>query len=224
VAAIVTDTPNFDDAVQGWEDAVERHGINYERTLRHPKGNNSWITSYGSDLRGANVEVVFMLTAPTDYIQFAQQSGAQGYRPQYVGVGISMGLNAVLGAGCPDVNGGIFFSPFPALDWARENVPEFFSAGQQLGVPTDDLAFALWSLAATQHQMLLRYEQAFGSTDLTREDFVRMLELQSGIETGIFPQLSYTPDDHFGASQVHVVQADCGAEEHRTLAAFASGF
>lgn len=224
VGAVVTDTPNFDDAVDAWEDAVARQGLNYARTLRHPKGNNSWITSYASDLKSAGVEVVFMLTSPSDYIQFAQQSGTQGYRPQFVGVGVSKGLNAVLGSGCPDVDGGIFFSPYPGLDWARQHVPEFFAAGQQLGVPTDDLAFALWSLARVQHELFKRYEQTFGSTDLTREDFVRMVERQEAVDTGVFPQLSYSPDDHFGAAQVHVLRADCASGEHRTVATFASGF
>lgn len=224
VGAIITDTGNFDDAADAWEEAVARHGLNYARTLRHPKGNNSWITSFASDMRGDGVQVLFMLTSPQDYIQFAQQAGTQNYRPQFIGVGVSKGLNAVLRSGCPDVDRGIFFSPYPGLDWVRQNVPEFFAAGQQLGVPTDDLAFALWALARTQHEMFRRYEQAFGSTDLTREDFVRMLERQEAIETGIFPQLTFTPDDHFGAAQVHVLQADCNSEEHRTLATFASGF
>ena len=91
--------------------------------------------------------MLFILSAPVDYIQFAQQAGTQGFRPQYVGVGISKGLNAVLGAGCPDVDGGIFFSPFPGLDWARKNLPEFFAAGQKFGVPTDDIALAALGLA-----------------------------------------------------------------------------
>ncbi|MGH9186402.1 MAG: ABC transporter substrate-binding protein [Acidimicrobiales bacterium] len=224
VGAIITDTPNFDDAVRGWEDGVARQGLNYFGTLRHPKGNNSWITSFASDMKSAGVEVLFMLTAPTDYIQFAQQAGVQDYRPQFVGVGISMGLNAVLGAGCPDVTGGIFFSPFPGLDWARQNEPAYFQSGSQLGVPTDDLGFALWGLAKTQHEMFKRYEQTFGSTDLTREDFVAMLARQEGVQSGVFPQLSYTPENHFGASQVHVLQADCATGEYKTLAAFASGF
>ena len=61
-------------------------------------------------------------------------------------------------------------------------------------------------------------------TDLTREDFVRMLERQEGLASGVNPQLAYTPDDHFGASQVHVLRADCAKGEHVTLATFASGF
>ena len=132
VAAIITETANFDDAAIAWDKAVKAQGIDYFRTLRHPKGNNSWITSYASTLKGAGVGVVFILSAPVDYIQFAQQSGTQGYKPQYVGVGVSKGLNAVLGAGCPDVNGGVFFSPFPGLDWARSNLPEFFQSGAKV--------------------------------------------------------------------------------------------
>jgi hypothetical protein len=141
-----------------------------------------------------------------------------------VGVGISKGLNAVLSSGCPHVDKGIFFSPFPGLDWARQNVPEFFEAGQQLGAPTDDIALALWGLASVQHEAFKRYEQAFGSTDLTREDFVKLLERQQGLASKVNPQLSFSPEDHFGAKQVHVLQADCGTEEHKTLATFASGF
>ena len=224
VGAIITDTPNFDDAAQAWDAAAKRHGLSYFRTMRHPKGNNSWITTFSRDMQGADVEVLFMLTAPVDYIQFAQQAGAQGYRPQFVGVGVSKGLNAVLGSGCPDVDRGVFFSPFPGLDWARQNQPEFFQAGQQLGVPVDDIALALWGLAKVQHETFKRYEQAYGSTDLTREDYVKMLAQQKGIASGVNPQLSYSSDNHFGASQVHVLRADCAKGEHVTVATFASGF
>jgi ABC-type branched-subunit amino acid transport system substrate-binding protein len=224
VGAIITNTPNFDDAAKAWDAAVAKQGLPYFKTLRHPKGNNSWITAYASEMKGAGVQVLFMLTAPVDYIQFAQQSGTQSFRPQYMGVGISKGLNAVLGAGCPDVNGGIFFSPFPGLDWARQNLPEFFQTGQRFGKPTDDIALALWGLASVEHEAFKRYEQVYGSTNLTREDFVKMLQVQKGIQTKSFPQLSYSPEDHFGASQVHVLQADCASGEHKTLATFASGF
>jgi ABC-type branched-subunit amino acid transport system substrate-binding protein len=224
VGAIITNTPNFDDAANAWDKAVKTHGLNYYKTLRHPKGNNSWITTYASEMKSNGVEVLFFLSAPVDYIQFAQQAGTQGYHPQYVGVGISKGLNAVLGAGCPDVDKGIFFSPFPGLDWARANLKEFFAAGQKFGKPTDDLALALWGLASVQHEMFKRYEQVYKSTDLTREDFVKMLQTQTGIASTVFPQLSYSPTNHFGAKQVHVLQADCASGEHKTLATFASNF
>lgn len=239
VAMIVTDTPNFDDAVAGWEAAVERYGIDYYKTLSHPKQDQSWYNSYGNELKNEGVDVVYMLTSPVDYIQFAQQNenddGGPGF--QYVGVGITMALNAILPTGCTSVDGGIFFSPFPGLDWARQNVPTYFEAAEEFGggAEADDLGLALWMLAAQQDLMFDRYQQTFGN-DLTREDFRAVLERQQGMETGIGPPLSYTPDDHFGAGQVHVLQADCSEDKDRdgdgeedgpeyvTLQTFASGF
>jgi ABC-type branched-subunit amino acid transport system substrate-binding protein len=223
VAAIVTDTPNFDDAIAGWEAGREAAGLPYYKTLRHPKNDTSWYSTYANELKGQGVQVVFMLTAPVDYIRFAQQANQQGFSPQYAGVGVSMGLNAVLGSGCPQVNGGTFLSPFPGLDWARRNVPEFFQAAQRFAVPNDDIAFILWGNARTQHEMLKRYEAAYG-TDLTREQFRAFLETQQGVKSGIFPDLTYSSQDHFGAGTAHVLKANCSKEEYETVATFASTF
>jgi ABC-type branched-subunit amino acid transport system substrate-binding protein len=220
VAMIVTDTPNFDDAVDGWEGSLSKNGINYYKTLRHAKGDNSWYTQFGSELRSNGVEVVYMLTAPVDYIRFAQQnSGAF----QFVGVGITQGLNAVLESGCPHVDNGQFFSPSPGLDWAAQNEPEFFDTAQKLGAPADDIGLLLWGNAKVQHEMLKRYQGIFGN-DLTREDFRAMLEQQQNIKTDMFGPLSYSPTDHFGGSQVHVLRASCADEQYKTIHSFVTGF
>ena len=222
VAMIVTDTPNFDDAIEGWMPGVEQNGINYYKTLKHPKGDTSWYNSFGNELKSNGVQVVYILTSPVDYIRFAQQNNDAGF--QYVGVGVTMGLNAVLGSGCPDVDKGIFFSPFPGIDYAREHMPEMFQAAQEFYLPVpDDLAISLWGIAQGQHELFKRYEAAYG-TDLTREDFRDLVEHSGSIKTSAFPELNYTPQDHFGAKQVHVVQADCSSEEYKTLAAFVGGF
>ena len=134
-----------------------------------------------------------------------------------------MGLNAVLGSGCPNVDGGEFFSPFPGLDWARNNVPEFFSAAQQFGTPSDDIALSLWATGMIFSDLLEQYVSTYGSNDVTREDFRNLVE-NSTVETGIFPSTSYSPDNHFGANQVHVIKANCTTEEYETVASFATGF
>lgn len=222
-AAIITDTPNFDDATQGWEEGVKAAGLNYYKTLRHPKGDTSWYNTFANELKGQGVEVVYINSAPVDYIRFAQQAGQQGFTPQFVGVGVTMGLNAVLGSGCPSVDRGIFFSPFPGVDWARQNVPDFFATAERFEAPADDLGLALWGNAAVFHELLKRYEAKFGS-DLTREGFRAITEQSQGVKTNLFPELSFSAQDHFGANQVHVLQADCGPREYKTLATFASGF
>lgn len=222
VAAVVTDTPNFDDAVQGWEQGVQQEGLDYFRTFRHPKGDTSWYNTIARELANAGVEVLYINTSPVDYIRFAQQANQQGYNPQYVGVGITMGLNPVLGNGCPHVDGGMFFSPFPGLDWARENVPDFFQASERFGTPQDDLSFAIWGQAQWLHQLFQRYGSIYGN-DLTREDFRDMLERTSQ-QAQVFPPVAYSPENHFGGQAVHVLRADCGSEEYVTEATFASSF
>ena len=239
-AAIVTDTANFNDAVAGFEAGIDAAGIggNYRGTLRHPKGDTSWYSSFAQELDKPEnaVEVVYMLTSPVNYIGFAQQATQSGRGQgttgnnaayQYVGVGVTKGLNAVLGTGCNggEVDGGIFFSPFPGLDWARQNVPEFFQAAADFGKIADDLALALWAINKQLDTTFQRYEEVYG-TDLTREDYRNLVEGMGTISTGIFPDATFSTQSHFGGQSVHVLQADCSLDppEHVTLATFATGF
>ena len=204
-AAVVTQTPNFDDAVQGWEQGVQQHGVNYHQTLRHPRGDTSWYSGYANQLGDAGVEVVYILTSPLDYIRFAQVADDQGHDFQFVGVGVSMGLNAVLNSGCPTVDGGIFFSPFPSLD------------------VIDDLALAIWGASKGLHMMFENYGETFGD-DLTREDFRALVSSSGRTESGIFPPVEYRPDNHFGGRAVHVLEADCSDQRHRDGGTFVTGF
>ena len=225
-AMIVTDTPNFDDAVEGWEAAAARHGIPYYKTLKHPKGDTSWYNSYGNDLQENGVKVVYFLSSPVDYIQFAKVNDDAAF--QFVGVGVTQGLNAIMSTGCPAIHGGTFFSPFPGLDKADELAPGFNQAAEALGMAApDDIALALWVTNAAIHEVFKRYEATFG-TRLTREDFRALLETQRGITTGVGPELNYSPQDHFGARQVHVLKANCDedVERYETVPGmlFKSGF
>ena len=223
VAAIITDTPNFDDARDGWETGVKAAGLNYYKTLRHPRGDTSWYNTYATELKGAGVEVVYINSAPVDYIRFADQASQQGFKPQFVGVGVTMGLNTVLESGCPELDKGTFFSSFPALDYAQQNIPDFFAAAQKFGIVADDLALALWGIARIQHELFKTYEATYGK-DLTREDFRNLVEKQTAVKTAVYPDLSYSATDHFGANQVHVLRADCAAKQYKSVATFASGF
>jgi hypothetical protein len=51
-----------------------------------------------------------------------------------------------------------------------------------------------------------------------------MLSTATGVSNGIFPELNYRPEDHFGARSTHVLRADCEQREHVTLHAFAESF
>jgi ABC-type branched-subunit amino acid transport system substrate-binding protein len=223
VGAIFMQTPNQDDAVAAWEAGRQREGLPYSETLRHPKGNTSWYSGYAKRLHEAGTEIIFLLTTPLDYIRFAQVAEDAGYEFQYVGVGVSKGLNDVLRSGCDQVDGGVFFSPFPALETVAELDPDFQRAADRFGTPDDDIAWALWGLAKLQHALFERYEAVFGH-DLTREDFRAVVEAAGRIETGVFPDVEYSPRNHFGGTAVHVLEADCGPKRYRDGGTFVTGF
>ncbi|HVE93739.1 MAG TPA: hypothetical protein VNB24_02375, partial [Acidimicrobiales bacterium] len=59
--------------------------------------------------------------------------------------------------------------------------------------------------------------------NLTQAGFVQANE-QSKISTGTFPPVSYSPSDHFGGRQMHVLQLDCAGngKKYKTIATNAS--
>ncbi len=59
---------------------------------------------------------------------------------------------------------------------------------------------------------------------LNRERFLYFLERARGLKNGIGPTLNYSPDNHFGATQVHVSEASCGDRRWHTIEDFASDF
>lgn len=235
IGTIITDTANFKDAEQGWLQGLADNGLQNTDIYRHPKGDTSWYAAAAEEFAAQDINVVYILTSPVDYLQFANTAEERyGYNPQYIGVGVSMGLNAVLGSGCPDastpeknIGSGIFMSPFYGLDYARENNPIFFEESERQGRPQDDIALALWGLAEGQHALFQGYGEVFGN-DLTREDFRAFVEGGAGtVENSVYPSVTYSPDNHFGASAAHFLKADCSDAdnpEYVTLRADVSGF
>ncbi|MGH2711051.1 MAG: ABC transporter substrate-binding protein [Actinomycetota bacterium] len=208
IAAVITNTPNFDDAAAAFEQSFPG-----ARMLR-PEKNERGGTMAGQLCTGTlkNFEVVFPLTAPTYFLEMA---GSAKCNPQYVGVGISMGLNQVVGVGC--TSGGIanarFFSPAPAFADSDKYDPEFRKAGG-----ADDIEWLLWGLWKSIHQLLLK-----AGKNLTREGFIQSSATAS-YETGVFPQVGMSASNHFGAKQVNVLRADCNRREYVTEQAFKSSF
>ena len=126
-----------------------------------------------------------------------------------------MGLDQVASTGCS--TGGVansrFFSPSPAFSDAGKYDQGFIQAGGR-----DDIMFLLWGISKTLHQLF----QATGPS-LSREAFIAKTQT-STVKSGVFPDLTYTPSNHFGARQVHVLRADCSRSRYVTEKAFASSF
>ncbi len=221
IGTIITDTANFEDALSGWRAGLEANGLEIatlsngqEAVVRHTKNDDTWISGTAREFDKSDINVVYILTAPTLYLDFANEADRTfDFNPQYVGVGVSMGLNAVLNGGCKvegsrDDNG-IFLSPFPGLEMAPE---QFKTASADYDAPADDIALALWGLAEGQHKLFTRYEEIYGP-QLERATFRHFVENQAGkIETSVYPTIQYSQgsDGHFGANAAYVLDAVCG--------------
>jgi branched-chain amino acid transport system substrate-binding protein len=207
VTAVITNTPNFDDAATAFGQALP--GANITRPEKNERGQTQAARLCTGTLK--NFDIVFPLTAPTYFLEMA---GSSKCNPQYVGVGITMGLNQVASVGCQ--TGGMdnarFFSPAPAFIDAAKFDPVFKQAGG-----LDDIEFLLWGLSKTLHQLFLKAGQ-----NLTREGFIASTQT-AAVKSNVFPDLKYTPTNHFGASSVHILRADCSKGQYITERPFYSG-
>ena len=59
---------------------------------------------------------------------------------------------------------------------------------------------------------------------MTRQSLVQTLERGKRYSTNIFPPVQFSAQNHFGASQAHLLRADCGSRSYKTEAQFVSRF
>lgn len=214
-AMVYSDTPNFEDAREAFVKSMGN--VKIYKLSRNPS--QAELANAARDMCSTGQKVVYPLMAPTNWLYIAGQAkGIPGCAIQWSGVGLTMGLNTVASTGCRAnnaVQGATFFSPFPGIDKAPSMDPEFAAAVQ--GKTWDDIYVALWTTSKAIGEML----KATGK-DLSRAKFASTVENTKNLTTGMAPVLSFTPTDHFGARQVHVLQADCASGTYKTLQTFAT--
>ena len=203
---------------------MQENGLEVVYAERIPKNaSQAEALSIANQLRTRGAQTVYFLSSPTTFLNVAAAGAGQGYKPVYIGPGISSGLNIVAQVGC-GANGSVdkakFLSPFPQLDAIDRMDPDFRPAYRQFGgAEPDDIGIALWGLSKKLHAMF----DAAGK-DMTRQSFVQTLESGKAFETGVYPKVQYSSTNHLGASQMHLLEADCGSGSYKTIAQFASGF
>src|SRR5438309_2101317 len=204
VAMIAEDTPNFDDAVAQFQ--RDFPGAKVYRPAKNDDG-----SSMAPNLCAGPTplyKVVYPLVAPVYYLEMAK---ATSCHPQYLGVGLTNGIDTVASTGCAANNstaGAQFFNPWPAWQDRSKFDPSFETAiaaaqKKQSSFPDDDIVWGLWGLMKTVGQLL----QDAGK-NLTRTGFIASTE-KAGVHTGIYPDLHFSPNNHFGASQVHLLLNVC---------------
>ena len=219
------DTPNFEDARQGFLEGMQKQGaqVVYDRRVSKGAGVNE-ARSVIQEMKTADLDNVFVLTSPVWYLQVIAAANEQSFNPQWVGVGISMTFDTVANVACgsgASINNAKFFAPFPAWFDSNRYDPEFRQASQQLSSKGqgDDFMWLAWSGSKTIWDMF----KGLGP-DPTREKFLYEVERMRNLNNEIGPILNYAPGDHFGANQVHVLEARCSDRKWHTLKAFVSDF
>jgi len=219
IGIVVADTPSFADAQASFTKAAQEAGLEIVRNAKINKSASAseTLAEAGAQQR-AGAEAVYILTSPTVFIQFAQSAANQGFNPQYVGPGITAGLNTVANVGCPGIGEARFLSPFFQLD--DPAAQEYKDAYQkQNGKAGDDIGFALWGLSAVLGEM-------FNATgpDIGRGKFMATLQSGRAFSGGVYPEVKYAPGKPFGGSAMALLKADCGGRRYITEAKNVTGF
>ena len=199
---VYSDTPNFGDAVAAWQAALP--GGKTIKLSRVPS--QSELNAAARQLCDAQAQIAFPLMAPKDWL-FVIGGQPTTCNIQWAGIGVTMGVNEVAKNACRTSGakfaGSTFFSPFPGKDKAPDMDPEF-KAGTSGTTTWDDIWVALWGTTKGMVKLLDKV-----GPDLTRAKFVSTAENTSGLATGLGPVLTWTPSNHFGATEVHVLKATC---------------
>jgi branched-chain amino acid transport system substrate-binding protein len=221
LAIVVNNSPALNAVVSSMTAAAQQAGLQIVRSSRIDKNaSEGQILTEAANLKSSGAEVVYVLTSPTQFIRLATSGQGQGYTPLYIGPGITNGLNAVASAGCPSVAGAKFLSPFPQLDVIDSLDADFRPAYRtHAGGDPDDIGISLWGLNKVVGAML----QAAGK-DLSRQSFISALTSGKEFATRVFPPVRFSAADHFGSTQAHLLEADCGKRQFKTIAQFIAGF
>lgn len=210
-------TPSFSDGHDSFVSAMSQKGasVDYDKPVPKTAG-ASEAQAIATELNQRGIDNVHVLTSPTFFIQLAQAAVNQGYRPQWVGYGLTMGLDTVANVACRNsqsINNARFFSPFPAFVDSDKFDPNFRDTGG-----TDDIQFGLWGMSKVVAEML----KASGK-DLSRERFLYYNLHSKPYKTGVNPDVAFN-GGHLGGTSMHLLRADCANNRFVTEASFKRDF
>jgi ABC-type branched-subunit amino acid transport system substrate-binding protein len=210
-------TPTFRDGHDSFTSAMSQKGagVDYDKPVAKTAG-ASEAQAIATELNQRGIQNVHILTSPTFFIQLAQAAVNQGYRPQWVGYGLTKGLDTVANVACRNsqsINNARFLSPFPAYYDSNKFDANFRSAGG-----TDDIMFGLWGMSKVIGEML----KAPGK-DLSRERFIYYNQNSKPYKTGVLPDVAFN-GGHMGGTSMHLLRADCSGNRFVTEASFKRDF
>lgn len=202
---VITEGPNFADALQSIKDALKKSGANFDPsknvhlTDKAPRD----CSSVGTQVRGQGYGVIYFLGQPSFFAQCVRVIGAD---PVYTGPGPSFATNAIVNLACTAAGGeykGFYLHPGSGLDQAAKRAP-----GVQF---RDDIEYLIYAAMA---QLEHAFNQVPGK--LTREKFISTLR-NSAIPDLISPGASYKGGVRFGGKAAFGLKAQCSPNNNRSV-------
>jgi len=209
VAVITADNDSLNNYHAIVDSAIKKvAGSNVALSRRIPKKTDVDAPAIATQICNSGAKAVVWNASPSGLINVSKSMTCQ---VTFVGPGLTNGLNIVATAGCPTIDGALFYSPFPGLDRIDQMDPTFRPAYRQKNnAEPDDLAIAVWGLEKLVGQML----QATGK-QLSRESFMSTIARTKTFNTGVYPATNFS--SRFGGTAMHLLEADCGSRQYRTV-------
>ena len=219
IAVVVASNAALNEANRNFIYAATRAGLHIVRASRVGKtASDAELLAEANQLKNSGAQAVYLLMAPVNFIKLATNAQAQAYTPTWFGPGITNGIQIVAQAGCPSIGSAKFLSPFPQLDVIDQLDPNYRKTySRYIGGPADDIGILQWGLAKSFHQVLL----ATGP-DLSRQSLFATLTSGQTFHSNVFPDVRYDSRIRFGASRMHLLEADCTTRSWKTTRQFVS--
>jgi branched-chain amino acid transport system substrate-binding protein len=223
-AIVWTNTPNYTSAKTTFVHAMRRKKARvYVRDVAED-ANSADATDVIQDLQSRSIKNVYVFVTPVFFLQMIRAASQQAYSPNWTGADQTLTSDAVANSACgfdDGIDGARFFSPYPAFADRNDFDKKFDKAMARFysGEAGDSYIWDNWA----QEKVIARLLRKPGR-NLTRKRFVWFAERSKRLVTGVGSRLRYRPKNHFGADQVHLLQATCSDRSWRTIKAFVSDF
>jgi branched-chain amino acid transport system substrate-binding protein len=208
VAVLVGDNDSLNSFYARADSSVKQvAGSNLVLSRRVPKKTDVDAPAIGTQICNSGAKAVLWNASPSGLINVSKSMAC---RVTWFGPGLTNGLNIVAAAGCPNIDGALYYSPFPGMDKIDQLDPTFRAAYRQKnGSEPDDIGVAVWGLEKLIGQML----QATGK-GLSREAFMATIGRVKRFETNVYPTTNFS--SRFGGTAMHLLEADCGSRQYKT--------
>lgn len=209
VALVVADNDSLNNfytiAEAGMKSAF---GGNLALARRIPKNTTSDAPAIATGICQSGAKAVVWNASPSTLLNVAKSMACSVV---FIGPGLSNGLNIVTQVGCPNVNGALFYSPFPGMDIMRGD-NAFVSAyrNKNDGSAPDDIGAAMYGMEKLVGEIL----RATGK-NLSRQSFMQTIAKVKNFNTGVYPATNFT--SRFGGTAMHLLKADCNKQEYITV-------